>query len=472
MSRQEAEEKARRMIEEGKKQHNEEMIHRHLWGAIEKKSERSSKEKEIERKLSKPITMNFSDVPLKQALDDIRAGRGLNIYVDTPALEDAGIDLSCPINFKAEDISLKSALNMLLHSAHLTFVIKDEALCVTTEAGACGKRMTKVYNVADLVVSGCFLATHDKSGKECEAKADATSTYEGKLVSLITSTVQPSSWYENGGPGTIDYHPMTMSLVVNQTADNHGEIQDLLNSLRRLRKQENVKKLMKQCHYYIRTGQCGAAAFLAAQAFRIDPEMVVADPLVYKMHLQNWHDEAPAKSKTAVVVPSAGCSGIKLEVSLPGVDATVVQALDEMLQGVELKPEPKACTKSGCTCPAGCKDCAKCCQGEECTCARSKCDCKNGGKCCCADGKCDCGNSCCCKDGKCSSHACTKALGDADLWMGLCQALMGGCCHDVAVSIDGVRMLFDFNVAGTHYRLECNGNDCHLTVCPVCVEQE
>jgi type II secretory pathway component GspD/PulD (secretin) len=41
-----------------------------------------------------------------------------------------------------------------------------------------------------------------------------------------------------GGPGTIDYHPMTMSLVVNQTPDIQDQIADLLAALRRLQDQE------------------------------------------------------------------------------------------------------------------------------------------------------------------------------------------------------------------------------------------
>src|SRR5262249_59409823 len=48
--------------------------------------------------------------------------------------------------------SLKSALNLLLHQVHLTYVIKDEVLQVTTESHARGKLVTKSYNVADLVV--------------------------------------------------------------------------------------------------------------------------------------------------------------------------------------------------------------------------------------------------------------------------------------------------------------------------------
>src|SRR5262249_53126048 len=43
---------------------------------------------------------------------------------------------------------------------------------------------------------------------------------------------------EQGGPGTIEFHPMTLSLTINQTPDIQDQIQDLLSALRRLIDQE------------------------------------------------------------------------------------------------------------------------------------------------------------------------------------------------------------------------------------------
>src|SRR5262249_54420684 len=44
----------------------------------------------------------------------------------------------------------------------------------------------------------------------------------------------PQSWSDVGGPGTIDYFPLGMALVINQTPDVQEQIQDLLDALRRL----------------------------------------------------------------------------------------------------------------------------------------------------------------------------------------------------------------------------------------------
>jgi type II secretory pathway component GspD/PulD (secretin) len=63
-------------------------------------------------------------------------------------------------------------------------------------------------------------------------------THEDMLIKLITSTISPRSWAEQGGPGTIDYHPLTMSLAINQTPDIQDQVADLLAALRRLQDQE------------------------------------------------------------------------------------------------------------------------------------------------------------------------------------------------------------------------------------------
>jgi type II secretory pathway component GspD/PulD (secretin) len=276
---------------------------------------KNEKERDIEHKLMAPVSLNFTNAPLRQVLDDIRSWHGININVDEPALLTEGIELSHSINIKLEQVSLKSALNMLLHNVHLTYVIKDEALQITTEAEARGKKEMKVYNVADLVLpvqdfgrfqdpSAIGMSTpmsqqpqgglgavpgpgrlggaqavgtptgtpYTPGGTEFGAGTpggvggngqvqarirNASETQEAKLISLITNTIQPNSWYENSGPGTIEYLPLTMSLVINQSPDIQGEIQDLLNALRRLQEQEvavEVRFITIAEDYYERIG--------------------------------------------------------------------------------------------------------------------------------------------------------------------------------------------------------------------------
>ena len=51
---------------------------------------------------------------------------------------------------------------------------------------------------------------------------------------LIISTIEPESWDEAGGPGSMTAFESTLSLVIRQTQKVHDEIRDLLQQLRRL----------------------------------------------------------------------------------------------------------------------------------------------------------------------------------------------------------------------------------------------
>ena len=190
---------------------------------------KSEKERGIEAKLSAPVTLNFTDAPLKQVIDDLRGWENINIYVDQPALDQEGVGLERPVSVKLENVSLKSALNLILRQVHLTYIIKDEVLQITSESAAHGRMQRVTYQVGDLIIP-----IPNSSGNASIRESNATQTREEQLIKLITKTVEPRTWSDQGGVGTVDYHPLTKSLVINQTPDVQEQILDVLNSLRRL----------------------------------------------------------------------------------------------------------------------------------------------------------------------------------------------------------------------------------------------
>src|SRR6476660_8920478 len=54
------------------------------------------------------------------------------------------------------------------------------------------------------------------------------------LIKLVTNTIAPVPYRSVGGAGTIDYMPIEMALVINQTPDVQEQVADLLDALRRL----------------------------------------------------------------------------------------------------------------------------------------------------------------------------------------------------------------------------------------------
>jgi RNA polymerase sigma factor (sigma-70 family) len=184
-------------------------------GAEPKAVKEAEQEKEIERALRRPVRLNYTDAPLSQVLEDVRAWHGLNLAIDRPALDEAGISLQRPVTVHLTDVSLKSALNVVLHDAHLAYAVQDGVLVVSTPAACAGKPVRKVYPVGKLL------------GRDTGGEV---------LIRLITRTIQPASWDVQGGPGTIDYYPAGRALVVSQTPDVQEQIEDFLASLRALGK--------------------------------------------------------------------------------------------------------------------------------------------------------------------------------------------------------------------------------------------
>jgi type II secretory pathway component GspD/PulD (secretin) len=249
---------------------------------------KNDKEKELDQLLTRPVTLSFKDEPLDAVLQDLRDWHGVNIVADQPALDSEGITLRRPVNIQLDGVSLKSALDLLLHQVHLTYVNQDGVLVITTQANAGGKLVTATYQVADLIMpipDAVLPATQNindalerslhppapnvaasttpyvgpyalpPNGSLANAPGSAvggatvtssgpvvnklpTQSTEDQLIRLITSTVAPQTWDSMGGPGNINYYPLGMALVVHQTPDIQEQIADLLAALRRLQDQE------------------------------------------------------------------------------------------------------------------------------------------------------------------------------------------------------------------------------------------
>jgi type II secretory pathway component GspD/PulD (secretin) len=99
----------------------------------------------------------------------------------------------------------------------------------TASTTATQPRMVVVpYQVAELVIP---VGSPGKEGK-------TPTTCEDDLIKMIQDKVSPKTWASHGGRGTIDYFPMTMTLVISQTPDIQEQVADLLSALRRLQNTE------------------------------------------------------------------------------------------------------------------------------------------------------------------------------------------------------------------------------------------
>lgn len=265
-------------------------------GSSDLGSRRTARELEIERKLRTLVLPRYDEMPLSEVVEQLSQLTGVNIHLDARGLGQEGVRSDTPVSLNlGQEISLESALNLILEPLHLTYMIKDEVLKVTSEQLRDGDVYQHVYNVADLVVpipnfvpssniglqglindayaaipqgqrsyggpmavvpSGSVgpsgpgslapgILPQQFGSPAGSASVDSNSGPGGlggaanadfdSLIDLIVSTVEFDSWMENGtGEGEIQPFPTNLSLVISQTQRVHEQIADLLEQLRRL----------------------------------------------------------------------------------------------------------------------------------------------------------------------------------------------------------------------------------------------
>jgi|GEM_PF-4632195 len=161
--------------------------------------------------LRKDVSVAFDGETLIDAIDGIASDLQIPIVFDRNALSEESMDptsetVSLP---PIENISLASALKLMLDELDLTFVVKNEVLAITTKTAASEHLVTRVYR-------------RDSNWKLTEEQ----------ITNAIESTVLPDSWENIGGPGAIAI--VNGGLVINNSMKAHTEINQLFAKLERL----------------------------------------------------------------------------------------------------------------------------------------------------------------------------------------------------------------------------------------------
>ena len=110
-------------------------------------------ELEIQKAMSNQVDVKFTDRPLSEVMDLLSELSGVPIVLDPVGMAAEGVTSETPVTIRLnQQISLRSALNLILAPLRLSHVIQDEVLRVTSEQTRDSNTYHKVYNVADLVI--------------------------------------------------------------------------------------------------------------------------------------------------------------------------------------------------------------------------------------------------------------------------------------------------------------------------------
>ena len=259
-------------------------------------SMRPEAELEILRKMSMPVRVDFEDmIPLGEVFTYLQSLTGITIVADQRALLDVDVTLDQLVRIQLpSEISLKSALNLILGNIGLTYIVKDEVLNITTPQRSKGVLKQRMHYVGDLIQSNQNIFNNHSSMEEAQKRAMETSLGRGRnnggfgnmtspfsnlgannqngmFSPDVLSQINPGSFAPNnpgnpydptggqggsaadaneliqlimtvaGGEDSWDdpstqpmFYEPNLSLVIKQTEDVHEDIVDLLKQLRKL----------------------------------------------------------------------------------------------------------------------------------------------------------------------------------------------------------------------------------------------
>ena len=180
---------------------------------------RPTPEQRIREALDEPTQIEFVDTPLKDVVDYLKDLHHIEIQLDGPAMQEAGVEESTPLTRNLKGISLRSALRLMLDELELTCVIHNEVLLITSRAKAASNKFleTRAYAVQDL-------ASPDRDG-----------AVDLQPLKAVLATIAPETWSANNGNGDIAAFVVgdRALLVVSQTQEVHEQIASVLDMLRR-----------------------------------------------------------------------------------------------------------------------------------------------------------------------------------------------------------------------------------------------
>jgi len=204
--------------------------------------------------------VTFTDAPFESVMDWVADFTQANVVVRWETLEFNGVDRDKPISMNVRNLRLSQVLWMIMNEAagpdlKLAYRASGNMIVVSTAEDLGREMIVKVYDVSDLLINvprftnaarldpaqalnqlgqggtggggggggggGSQLFETDQDEDEGDGEAAGQAQIQ-ELIELITDTIEPDTWVQNGGLGTI--HVFRGQLVVRNSALVHQRI--------------------------------------------------------------------------------------------------------------------------------------------------------------------------------------------------------------------------------------------------------
>jgi len=181
------------------------------------------KEKAILQGLNSTVAVHFKGERFEDVIKFLSDHIKQPILLDKIALNENQVNYDTQVNFdtNGQKLSVRTILRKVLSDNNLTYVIRDQAIEVTSNLNAQKMMVVRTYPIGDILHGGFGgLFGYQWQGGPAGVQAPLNQQVQ-QIIDMIQSSVDPQSWGNNGG-GTITFHAPTMSLVIRQSAEVHS----------------------------------------------------------------------------------------------------------------------------------------------------------------------------------------------------------------------------------------------------------
>ena len=173
----------------------------------------------LRQKLDSTVQIEFVETPVKDVIAYLSDFLQAPLRFDVRAMEEVAIHLDAPVTLSLKDVKASTAMRIIFDQINesatpIEFVRREGVIEITTRTRVDRELEPRVYLVRDLP----------------SVDADSPEAALATVMNLIRTSVEPASWEEAGGHGTIAALPKL--LVIRQTPRIHNRIDELLHSIR------------------------------------------------------------------------------------------------------------------------------------------------------------------------------------------------------------------------------------------------
>jgi len=177
----------------------------------------SSAERKIREVLRQRVKLDFADKSLAEIATELEKRLGIAVLLDVDSLTLDGKGPDTKFSLRWVDGELRNALQMLREPDGLAYVVRDDALVITTRVDAETGSPTVLYQVHDLVAEDASLI-----GRRTNFEV---------FVEIIAGMVEPSSWGDDWLCTGFEGAGIQVVVAVNEER-GHARIEMLLDMLR------------------------------------------------------------------------------------------------------------------------------------------------------------------------------------------------------------------------------------------------